>query len=167
MTNQMTASRSSSRILKRGALAAVAAVALVLGGAAAGASAYIDTPTAPASTGDGTWIWVDGYADSGSANEVAVAICNSTAGGLLGTHCDGANAVGDIDVDPVTGYWGEWLFVERTFANTNLSTGGSTGGSTTCGASGQQCQIQYSEYATWPPTSGPLSTGGIDITVTP
>lgn len=131
---------------------------LVVGAGSAGAST-ITTPSGPISVTNNQSVAVSGTGTPG--NFVTVAVCNATVGGLNGTHCDGTNFVAPIVVSP-SGTWSTTITVHRTFTNVNLS-GGASSGTTVCSIGGVQCQIQTSEYTSWPPAGGPVGVDGVNI----
>jgi hypothetical protein len=159
MSNLRTG-RARFRAIAGSAAGAAALAVAILGGAGAANASTITTPSGPISVTNGQTITVSGTASS-SANYVTLAVCNSTVGGLNGTHCDGNNFVAPI-VPASNGTWSTTITVNRSFTNVNLS-GGSSSGSTTCSSGGVQCQLQTSEYTSWPPTSAPVGVAGVNI----
>lgn len=148
------------RSLRTTLLTVLAVPVLVLGvGAGAAQASTITTPGGPISVTENQTVAVSGTATPG--NVVTLAVCNETLGGLNGTHCDGTNFVAPITVS-AAGTWSTTITVHRTFTNVDLS-GGSSSGTTVCSAAGVQCQIQTSEYASWPPTGGPVGVDGVDV----
>lgn len=154
-TARTTARRSRAVAL----VSALALPAVLLAGAGSASASTITTPSGPISVTNNQTVAVSGTGTPG--NVVTLAVCNSTVGGLNGTHCDGTNDVAPIVVS-ASGTWSASITVHRTFTNVNLS-GGASSGTTVCSAGGVQCQIQTSEYTSWPPTGGPVGVDGVNI----
>ena len=148
------------RTARTALVSALAVTALMLGvGAGTASAADITTPSGPISVTNNQAVAVSGTGTPG--NVIAVAVCNATVGGLNGTHCDGTNFVAPVTVSPA-GTWSTTITVRRTFTYVNLS-GGASSGTTVCSTGGVQCQIQTSEYTSWPPAGGPVDVDGVNI----
>lgn len=153
---------STTTRIRRGASALAISVLggflLTLGLAAPANAAAITSPGSPISTFDGDTISVTGTGTPG--NRIALAQCNFTSGGANGIDCNAATAVAPIVVG-VGGTWSANIVVNDTFTNVSFSGLPSSGGSTDCTI--DLCQLQASEYTTWPPSGGPVDFGSADL----
>jgi hypothetical protein len=100
-------------------------------------------------------------------NWVVVAVCNRTAGGHFGTHCDASSVSVEQEVDG-NGEFSAHIEADGTFVNFNLQSQSPTvpASSTTCfgltGGNGQ-CAVQVVEYTDWEPLGPPVSVALCDI----
>lgn len=93
----------------------------------------------------------------GSVKYLVLAQCNAAA--APGARCNGAGQL--FTVAPGSSTFSRSITLNNTFVDTDTRTGTTLATSTTCqGATGDLCQIQISEYSSWPP--GPGSHVGDD-----
>ncbi|MEU6249418.1 neocarzinostatin apoprotein domain-containing protein [Glycomyces sp. NPDC047010] len=140
------------------ALGATAAAAMVLGAASPAGAATITTPGSPLSVVDDQNVTLTGTGTPG--NYVAVAQCDFTTGGYNASDCNAAGSQYPIQID-ANGNWSATVKVDDTFTNSSFSGLPPTQAASDCYA--DVCQIQVSEYTSWPPAGAPAGFDSIDL----
>jgi hypothetical protein len=139
-------------------LAAAASAAFVVAAASPASAAAITTPGSPLSVVDDQNVTLTGTGTPG--NFIAVAQCDFTTGGFNASDCNAAGSQYPIQIN-ANGTWSATVKVDDTFTNSSFSGLPPTQAASDC--YDDVCQIQVSEYTSWPPAGAPAGFDSIDL----